>query len=382
MKYSASRDVFPDRLRGLALLGIVVVNAAFLGINIDGYTQESIQGWQNIATMFAVITFAEGKFYLLFSFLFGYSAAYLLKNNSPSNRKRYLRRLSGLFLIGLVHSIFFFSGDILITYSVLGCGLFLLYRSSDRVITRWVISSGIVSVVLTSSLIILSSLDPESGSATGTLHRVLQDGTFWQAAEARLQALPEFFLLLLAVQGPMAFGAFLLGLLASRRRLLSQPLEPHYKLWKNLAIWGWSVGLPLQVISAGLQVVGTSQGEASSLISLSGIALCLITAPILAAGYLGTIALSIHRWPNFLSIMEPAGRMSLTTYIGESVLLSILFAGYGLGFYGQWGAFYVTLAGVASWAILSVFAHLWMRKQDKGPVEKVLALISGPGGKG
>lgn len=382
MKYSASRDVFPDRLRGLALLGIVVVNAAFLGINIDGYTQESIQGWQNIATMFAVITFAEGKFYLLFSFLFGYSAAYLLKNNSPSNRKRYLRRLSGLLLIGLVHSIFFFSGDILITYSVLGCGLFLLYRSSDRVITRWVISSGIVSVVLTSSLMFLSSLDPESGSATGTLQRALQDGTFWQAAEARLQTLPEFFLLLLAVQGPMAFGAFLLGLLASRRRLLSQPLEPQYKLWKSLAIWGWSVGLPLQVISAGLQVVGTSQGEANSLISLSGIALCLITAPILAAGYLGTIALSIHRWPNFLSIMEPAGRMSLTTYIGESVLLSILFAGYGLGFYGQWGAFYVTLAGVASWAILSVFAHLWMRKQDKGPVEKVLALISGPSGKG
>lgn len=382
MNYSSSRDLFPDRLRGLALLGIVVVNAAFLGINIDGYTQESIKGWQNIATMFGVITFAEGKFYLLFSFLFGYSASYLLKDNSKRNRTRYLRRLCGLLLIGLVHSILFFSGDILITYSVLGFGLLMLYGSSNRILKRWVVTAGIVSVVVTTSLIILSSLDPESGSGTVTLQRALQDGTFGQAAEARLQTLPEFFLLLLGVQGPMAFGAFLLGLLASRSRLFSQPLQLHYKLWKSLAIWGWSVGLPIQVISAVLQVVGTSQAELNTIFSLSGIALCLITAPILAAGYIGTIALVIVRLPNFLSIMEPAGKMSLTTYLGESVLLSFLFAGYGLGFYGQWGAFYVTLAGVASWAILSVFAHLWMQKHDKGPVEKVLALISGPRVKG
>lgn len=382
MNYSSSRDVFPDRLRGLALLGIVVVNAAFLGINIDGYTQESIQGWQNIATMFAVITFAEGKFYLIFSFLFGYSASYLLKDNSKGNRKRYLRRLCGLLFIGLVHSIFFFSGDILITYSVLGCGLLMLYGSSVRIIKKWVISAGIISVVVTSSLVILSALDPERSSGTGYLQQALQDGTFWQAAEARLETLPQFFLILLGIQGPMAFGAFLLGLIASRSRLFSQPLEQNYKLWKGLAIWGWSVGFPLQVISAVFQVVGTSQGAPNSVFSLSGLALSLMTAPVLAAGYLGTIALAITRWPNFLSIMAPAGRMSLSTYLGESVLLSLIFAGYGLGFYGQWGSFLVTIAGVSSWVALSIFAYLWMKKFNKGPIEYLLSLISGPSGQG
>ena len=55
-----SRQVLPDRLRGLALLGIVIVNAPFLGISIEGFTRQSISGPVDLATMFAVITLAEG----------------------------------------------------------------------------------------------------------------------------------------------------------------------------------------------------------------------------------------------------------------------------------------------------------------------------------
>ena len=88
-----SRQALPDRLRGAALLGIVVVNAAFLGISADGFTTESIQGSANRVTAFLVIVLAQGKFYLLFSFLFGYSASFILRDNSQPNRRRYLRRL-------------------------------------------------------------------------------------------------------------------------------------------------------------------------------------------------------------------------------------------------------------------------------------------------
>jgi uncharacterized protein len=109
----------------------------------------------------------------------------------------------------------------------------------------------------------------------------------------------------------------------------------------------------------------------------AGLALGFITAPILTAGYIGTIALALVRNPGFLAVMAPAGRMSLTVYIGESALLSLVFAGYGLGFFGQWGALPVVLASVASWALLSVFAWWWMRRFRQGPLEFILGRATG-----
>ncbi|MCF8530480.1 MAG: hypothetical protein K9G69_04210, partial [Candidatus Nanopelagicales bacterium] len=143
-----SRESLPDRLRGIALLGIVVVNAAFLGISTTGYTQSSVDGAANLVTAFLVVALAEGKFYLLFSFLFGYSASFILRDNSAPNRRRYLRRLFALFIFGLAHAIFFFIGDILITYSILGVLLFAVSRTSDRVLRRWTIGAIALSVIL------------------------------------------------------------------------------------------------------------------------------------------------------------------------------------------------------------------------------------------
>jgi uncharacterized protein len=144
-----------------------------------------------------------------------------------------------------------------------------------------------------------------------------------------------------------------------------------------MALWGWVIGLPLQVIAAVLLIGATADNNPYSLTGVTGLALGFITAPILTAGYIGSIALTVARKPHFLSIMAPAGRMSLTVYIGESALLSLLFAGYGLGYFGQWGAFPVVLASIASWALLSTFAWLWMKKFSQGPLEGVLAIITG-----
>ena len=128
----ALREALPDRLRGIALLGIVVVNAAYLGISADGLTAESVEGVGNRLTALFVVTFAQGKFYLLFSFLFGYSASFILRDHSASNQRRFLRRMAALFLFGLAHAVFFFVGDILITYAVFGVLLLVVSGSSDR----------------------------------------------------------------------------------------------------------------------------------------------------------------------------------------------------------------------------------------------------------
>ena len=90
-----TRQAFPDRLRGLALLGIIVVNAPFLAISSTGYTEASIAAWWDMAAAFAVIALAQGKFYLLFSFLFGYSALFIVRTGAAPGRRRYRRRLVG-----------------------------------------------------------------------------------------------------------------------------------------------------------------------------------------------------------------------------------------------------------------------------------------------
>ena len=374
-----TRQVLPDRLRGIALLGIVVVNAAFLGISAFGFTSESVDGIANRLTALLVTTFAQGKFYLLFSFLFGYSASFILRDNSKPNRRRYLRRMFALFLFGLAHAVFFFIGDILITYSIFGLLLFMVSCSSDRALKRWTIAAITVAVLLILVIASLAAAFPDDFSESAGLESALSTGTFAEAAIARLEALPTTLLGVFLLQGPMAFAAFVLGLRASRVRLLADP-KAHLELWLKLARWGWAIGLPLQAVAAGMQIGALASGNSFSTVGALGLAVGFTTAPILTAGYIGSIALLIHRRSSFLSFVTPAGQMSLTVYIGESALMSFVFSAYGLGYFGQWGAFPVVLVGIACWAVLTAFAWLWMRSFKQGPLEFVMAAMTGKKG--
>jgi len=113
-----------------------MVNAPFLAISTYGYTPESVAAPLDWATAFAVIALAQGKFYLIFSFLFGYSANFIAPSKTPAGSRRFRRRLVGLALIGLAHAVFLFVGDILISYSLLGAALMLLFGRSDRTAGR------------------------------------------------------------------------------------------------------------------------------------------------------------------------------------------------------------------------------------------------------
>jgi uncharacterized protein len=373
---NSQREAMPDRLRALALLGIVVVNAPLLGIvGSEGLSQESLTGPINTSAAFLMIALAQGKFYLLFSFLFGYSASYILKDTPRANRFRFSRRLLVLAAIGFVHAVFFFIGDILISYALLGFGLLALSRRSDRALKVWIVITATVSVLLITASVSLVALIPEPSPGLTYLDSALATGSFVEAAGARLQSLPTVVIYVLLTQGGMAFAAFLLGLLASRHRYLAEPLT-HSAQWRRMMIVGLSVGLPLQVVAAWLQVTSISAGSVYSGAGSLGLILGFSTAPVLAAGYVGALGWILSRRPAFLRTLTPAGRASLTVYIGESVLLSLLFCGYGLGFYGEWGAFPVMLAAVLSWVLLVLFARLWLNRFPRGPLEEVVARLT------
>ena len=373
----ATRQAFPDQLRGIALLGIILVNAPFLAISAAGYSEASVaDGWDR-AVAFLVTMLAAGKFYIIVSFLFGYSSLFILKDGSKLNRRVYRRRLVALLLLGIAHVVFFFVGDILVTYALLGFGLLLLVKRSDRalwltalivwiVAACWVIAIALLTAAVTLIFPEEAVVDPAMFAAYDA---AMADGTFWQAAIERLKIYPTVIVGVIFGQGLFAFVAFCLGMLAARHQFLGR-LEDFRPWLRRCAIWGLAVGLPLQFACTWFVLgPGVPVGVAAPPASLIATGLQLILAPILSAGYIGALALLAMRRPRALAPLAPPGQASLTIYLSESVLLCVIFCGWGFGLFGTLGAAAVTGIAIACWAVLAVAMTLWLRRFSQGPLE-------------
>ena len=372
---TAGRQTFPDQLRGLALLGIIVVNAPFLAISADGYTPASVASPIDWAAAFGVTLLAQGKFYLIFSFLFGYSANFIVRANDATGRRRFRRRLVGLAVIGLAHAVLLFVGDILLSYALLGAALDADVRQErprrpahqrDRRGRRVTLARA-------------SGRRSLQHDGRGTRHRprparlnaALANGSFLDAALARAQALPAALLLVGTLQWGLAFSAFCLGLVAGRHSVLND-LALRRSLWRRFAIWGLLIGVPVQAWAAWLTLQGgASLGTTAE--NFIGVAVGFLTAPILAAGYVGVLALLALRFPRALAPVQESGRATLTLYLGESLVLSVLFCGYGFGLFGTLGAAAVAGMAIVAWGALEVTMHLWFRRFRQGPLEWLLS---------
>ena len=369
------RQLLPDQLRGLALLGIVLVNAPFLGISGSGYDNSAIDTTLDRVVAFGVTMLAQGKFYLIFSFLFGYSALFILKEDGKIRRIVYRRRLVALLLLGIVHLVFFFVGDILVSYAILGFGLLLVFARQDQVVARVAIVVGAFTsfMLLVFAALALAFPQPSSNSGIQNYNEVMATGNFLDQALSRIQVIPEVLPLIVVGQWGFAFVAFCLGLLAARHQFLAEPHDRE-KQFHRAAIWGLGLGLPLQFATTWF-VLGPDRAVGEQADGFSGAAgvLGILVAPVLTVGYIGVVAVISVRAPALLRSVVPAGRASLTVYLGESVLLTIAFSAWGLGLFGQLGATSVTLLAIFSWAILVLAMTLWLRRFSQGPLEAVTA---------
>lgn len=248
------RDLAPDVLRGFALLGILVVNIQFMGLNSDqGARGEWTQGFANGSATFLIAALFAGKFYLLFSFLFGYSSNYVIQNNR-SNRARWIKRCFVLIAFGALHFTFLWHGDIIFLYGLFGLLLTFFFFRSDRTIQIWtriVFSVSAVFIALFGVLTIIVEylLKEDLGITTeSSLDVILQNGTFLESIPARI----EVWLLSISsgifLQGGLAFAAFLLGLRLARSNFLSSPINKAAN--SRLMIKGLFFGLPIQVVAA------------------------------------------------------------------------------------------------------------------------------------
>jgi uncharacterized protein len=293
----------------------------------------------------------------------------ILKSRSSDGARRYLRRLVGLALLGAGHAYLFFIGDILMSYALLGLVLLLFIGRSTRTILIASAISYLIGLVLL-ALVFVESVGAESSSGGFITDPIALDqalqGTFVEAVAGRATALPEALLVQIVINWFPSLSMFLLGLAAGRAGLLSDPSK-NVGLWRSFVIVGVLIGLPAGFASAWLGLVPE---DPNGVYGIAGVVLGFALAPALSAGYVGAIALLSHR--RFMTYAEPAGRMSLTVYLGESILLSAIFCGWGLGLFGVLSLTQSLLVALGVWIALEVFAKQWLRRYAYGPFEWVL----------
>ena len=366
---SQKRQTLPDQLRGFALLGIIVVNMPFLAVSNIGIWEMQLSNLSDKVVAFLIVALAQGKFYLLFAFLFGYSLTLILKSRSTNSIKMYLRRLVGLALLGAGHAYLFFIGDILMSYALLGLVLLLFIGRSMRTVLFASVFSYLIGLVLL-TLVFFETRGTESSaggfiSNPDALDKALT-GSFLDSVVGRANAIPEALLVQLFINWFPAMSMFLLGLAAGRIGLLSDPTK-NKTLWRKCVILGVFVGLPAGIASAWLALVPE---DPNGVYGIAGVVVGFALAPALSAGYVGAIALLSHR--RFMSYTEPAGRMSLTGYLGESILLAAIFCGWGLGLFGLLSLTQALIVALGVWIALELFAKLWLRNFAYGPFEWIL----------
>jgi uncharacterized protein len=374
------RDLAPDVLRGFALLGILVVNIQFMGLNSDqGARGEWTQGFANGSATFLIAALFAGKFYLLFSFLFGYSSNYVIQNNR-SNRARWIKRCFVLIAFGALHFTFLWHGDIIFLYGLFGLLLTFFFFRSDRTIQIWtriVFSVSAVFIALFGVLTIIVEylLKEDLGITTeSSLDVILQNGTFLESLPARI----EVWLLSISsgifLQGGLAFAAFLLGLRLARSNFLSSPINKAAN--SRLMIKGLFFGLPIQVVAAAVLLRNEQAAEPSESIYLVALFISFVSAPLLSMFYVGVIRKLVEEKPRLVLWLMPAGKMSLTIYISQSVVTSLIFGPWGLGLFQALQTWQVFLLAFAIWLILSYLAAQWLKKFNQGPLEKLVSSLT------
>lgn len=375
------RDIAPDVLRGFALFGILVVNIQFMGLDsVEGARGDWVSGFANGSATFIIASIFAGKFYLIFSFLFGYSSNYIIRDDR-SNRGRWVKRCFSLIAIGILHFTFLWHGDILFIYGLFGLLLIPFFFRQERTLKIWTrivfIGTSTLILIVAALVLVVEIFFPEE-SAQSTiateLDNVLLSGTFLEAIPARLEVWVFGVLTGIFLQGGLAFAAFLVGLRLARTKYLSSPIDS--KKNSQLIRRGLLFGAPIQIVAAGILVRNEQSTTPSEGIYLLSLFASFLAAPLMSVVYIGVLRKLVEDKPQLVSWMIPAGKMSLTVYISQSVLASLIFGPWGLGLFQEFNTWQVLLLALLIWLFLVYLSSLWLKKFKQGPLERVVNALT------
>ena len=365
-----------DALRGLALMGILLANMLYWSgwLFMKPEQKVALAGVEQVDIEHFVHQFLiDGKFYTLFSLLFGMGFALQLQRlekRGIDGVRIYYRRVLILLGFGLIHVTLIWDGDILTLYALLGLLLPLFRNWSERALA-W---AGVILLFLV-PIVGATSFDalgwkPEryfydlSDRITAGFGESPSDPIAW----LRRGDPQAFFHWALSgwpyaigtrIEGwriPKVLGIMLIGLLLGRRLARGELLGDRKLLWRAL-IGGVALGVPFSLAYALIPNLGQD-----SLPSILG------TAP-LGFAYGAAFLLAWPRANSVLGKLAAPGRMALTNYLTHSLLGIILFYGIGFGLVGTLQPWQFYLVAVAIFAAQMVASQLYLARHTQGPME-------------
>jgi len=395
---STERLALLDVLRGFALCGVFVSNVYlwFSGRTFSPRAQmEAAMASASLGdkvASYGVGILVFGKFITLFAFLFGLGFSVQMSRaeaRGATIAPLYMRRLVVMFLIGAVHLLGLWYGDILTTYALLGFVLLLFRNRTDKTLLFWAVPLILVAPLAVDALMkalpMLTGGTPEDAKAAmeaamaqSTERRAqtleaFTNGTYLEVVRANAQYYFNDFMKPLVVVMWAFLGRFLLGLVAGRRRLLHDAPQ-HLPFFRKLL--GWSL---LVAVIGSVTVLWVRHLMMEKRIDPQAPWL-MVMMPVrqlnevgLAAVYVSGLVLLFQRpaWQRRLLVLAPVGRMALTNYLTQTVLSLCLFYGFGLGLIGKLGPAALTGLPLALFCVQVAFSHWWLAHFRFGPAEWV-----------
>jgi uncharacterized protein len=366
-----------DIIRMIALIGICVVNVPFMALPVESVFVAP-ENFYDKSVAFFVECFLQLKFFILFSFIFGWGMAIQsqsAKSKGQSFAKRYFRRMAGLAILGVVHAILVFTGDILLLYAVLGSLLWLIKDRTPRqlmMISAWMILLSAFFLSILAVAIDMMGVNKTIPPLVMT-EEITLGGDYLEATKARIKDWPATFAFILFLQGPLAFGAFSAGLAAAKSDFFSKHSYGFNFLRQRLPIL-LLIALPLNFLYA--LVVSGIIPESYEMLSLFGFVFIAIGAPALSLVYL-YLFIRLSRAvdiPNFLLL---AGQNSLSSYVAQGILAGFVFGSYGLGLFNSIGNAALIAISLCIAFVAMVFVGVYANFFGQGPLEPILRWISG-----
>lgn len=378
------RIVVVDVLRAYALFGIIMTHAVqgFLAGPPPGPDFMLFSSFDRlVARTEYLLTF--GKFFTIFSFLFGLSFAIQLRNATQKGvgfSGRFTWRLLVLALIALVHGAFF-TGDILIIYAFLGLLLipFRKLKTRTLVIIALLLVFNIPGVLFGLVMLNAPPPTPEQAAANAEIgaqfmkaaqraFEIKQSGSLAELVEVNFTSgmLSKLFFMVFSGRLWITFGLFLLGMCAGRLEIF-RDTEANRQFFKWMLLPAGAVALLTTIVEIvhpnSFQIVTWKDFLSSFSFTVQQVSL--------SAFYVAAVTLLFWHQPSrgLLPALAPTGRMGLTTYLGQSVFGVLMFYGLGFGLLGKIGAAAAVGASIAFFVLQLLLAQWWMKRFSLGPVE-------------
>ncbi len=387
----SERSSILDILRGIALLGICIANYPVLSFFV--FQPDSVKAQlpaNGFDHQIEIVhdMFIEGKFYSLFSLLFGIGfSIFLLRGKRDGENSKglrvFYRRLFVLMIFGLMHLLLLWEGDILMLYAIMGMLLPLFRNVSDKtLLIAWIalIFSPLLfdmAKVLSDGKLNLAIPVYDAGESVAKTYGVTEQNFFkWipthtEYADVLKYNQSAFFFrwgyLLDGNRLPKVLGMFLLGLYAGRKLMYAR-LEENKRLLKKVRNYGYLLGIPASVMMVVFRKDDYRLPEVGGLLDTLTYALSVVP---LSLAYTCTICIWYLNSGNrkWLNIFIAPGRMALTNYIAQTLFAVMIFYGIGFG----WGARVSVATSVAIavtvYIVLLLLSHLWLRYFYYGPLE-------------